>query len=737
MKKQLLSIIASVAVSTVFAQVASPSWATNQHAIFPNPTTALLPSVKIMDAVDANVVWVTGWDLNAPSRNYNWYSRSINAGVTFSGGTIYSDTNTYVIGNMEGIDANTAWVCAFKKVGPGSGQGGGAIHRTTNGGATWSNMTASGMFTNTTSFANFITFLTPSVAIANGDPINGEFELWRSTDAGLTWSLTPGANIPNPTSGEFAIVNLYAKVGTSNLWFGTNGDRMFRTTDAGITYSASPVSGIATNTITEIAFSSPLNGVCIEVNASSVQELWHTSDGGATWSQISPVPTNMGTWDITPIPGTGYLVSYDAGTNSKISYSSDNGVTWTDWGSTGIPYVTGDFVDGTTGWAGGIDFTDANSNNFTNVWKYTGTAISGTVSPSAAFSLPPTICIGSSASTVVPVNTSLGSPSLSYSWSVVGSGATLSSNTASAPTITFPSANVYTVVLTATNTIGANTSSFVINVIACSAPVSSFSVANACNNVSVVTNNSSTGSPSPSYFWSVSPSNVTITPSPVAANPAFLFSTTGTYSITLVTTNATGSTSTTQTVSAAPCVATGSIGFNFNCNANRTFTTNASFANPVGGSMTYTWSVAPSANVTYTGGVSSSNVRVGLGAAATGDYTITVKVRNASGTATITQVITQEMYTCNYVGLAENTSLSNVLSIYPNPAHDQISVSLPASVDTYKVKLTNILGAVVYEDKAVKNTKENVINLSNKPKGVYFLTVETNNEKATKKIVIE
>ena len=108
MKKQLLSIFAAVSLSSMLAQVPSASWATNQQAIFPTNASVQLPGVKIMDALDVNVVWVTGFDGAAPNRNYNWYSRTINGGVTFTGGNIYSDTNTFRIANMEGIDANTA-----------------------------------------------------------------------------------------------------------------------------------------------------------------------------------------------------------------------------------------------------------------------------------------------------------------------------------------------------------------------------------------------------------------------------------------------------------------------------------------------------------------------------------------------------------------------------------------------------------------------------------------------------
>jgi len=726
MKKQLLSIFAAISVSTMLAQVPAAVWATNQDAIYPSAVTS--SGVKFMDAVDANVVWVIGRDY-ANTRNYNWFSRTTNGGTSFTGGNVYSDTNTYIIANMEAIDANTAWVSAYMK----ASQGMGAIHRTTNGGANWVNMTATGMYTNTAAFANWVTFLTPNVGIANGDPVNGEYELWRTTNGGLSWTPVPGANIPNPLSGEFAIVNLYAKVGTSNVWFGTNGNRMFRSTDAGINWNVSTV-GVATNIITEIAFSSPNNGVCYTFNGgTNATELYNTFDGGVTWAQIS-VSSTMGLFDVVGVPGTGNLVSFGASTgNELVSYSTDNGVTWIDFGSTGIPYITGDFVDGSTGWAGSFELPGAH-----DVWKFSG-VLTGTAVPVAAFTIPTDICLSGNSAVITPTNSSVGSPSLTYNWSV-SPAATLSSITATNPTITFNSANIYTVTLVASNSVGTNTTSWVVNVIACTAPVASFTLpAQACSNFSFTPGNTSTGAPTPGYLWSVSPAaNVTIAPSVAGTNPGIRIGTAGIYSITLLVTNASGTAQTTQTLNVTSCppVVSFTIPQSFQiCDAIKTFSTVQGTTNPLGasGSITYTWSVSPSTGLSYAPNLFSPNLKVTITNTTISSYTVTLRARNASGTSTLTQMIYADC-----VGITERNLLADNLIVFPNPAHEQITVTVPGSVDTYKVKLTNILGSVVFEEKNAKNSKENtVINLSNKAKGVYFLTVESNNEKVTKKIVVE
>lgn len=725
MKKQLLSLFAALSVSAAVAQVPSPSLNLNQDAVFPNAATITNPGIKFLDAVDANVVWTMGYDAAAPRRNYNWYSRSINGGVTFAGGNVYSDTNTYQMANMEGVDANTAWVSAFMK----GSQNMGAVHRTVNGGTTWTNMTATGMFTNASSFANVVSFFTPSTGIALGDPVNNEYEIWRTTDGGLSWGQIPGANIDNPLSaGEYGIVDLYYRLGSNNLWFGTNQGRMYRTTNAGLTWSASVV-GPTNSTLTEIAFSSANNGICTLVNNSAL-ELWNTSDGGVTWAQITNISPNFGRNDISGVPGTGALVSVD-NQNMIISSSTNNGVTWTDWGSTGIGYVAVDFVNATTGWAGGYDFS-----TFSNMWKYTGAALSGTTAPTVAFTLPGGLCLSGPSATVSPINNSTGSPAPTFSWSVVPAGATLSSATGSVPVITFNAPNTYTVILTATNGNGTVTGSQIIVVSACTAPTASFTLpAAACTNFTFVAVNSSAGAPAPSSFWSILPaSNTTLSPSAIATSPVFRASVAGIYTITLVTSNASGTAAVSQTLNIGSCPPNASFSIPTSirfCDV-KTFSTTNQSTNPAGvsGTINYTWTVLPNVGLTITPNRFVTNMVVNVTDPTIPQYTVSLNARNPSGVSTVTALIVMDDCT---TGISEN-SLRNVMDVYPNPVRDQLNITLPVG-DNYVVKITNLLGSVVYNE---TTSKEKVsINLANTARGVYFVTVESKTEKVTRKVVLD
>jgi aminopeptidase YwaD len=90
------------------------------------------------------------------------------------------------------------------------------------------------------------------------------------------------------------------------------------------------------------------------------------------------------------------------------------------------------------------------------------------------------------------------------------------------------------------------------------------------------------------------------------------------------------------------------------------------------------------------------------------------------------------------LGVEENNNVLAGVNVFPNPAHDQVNLSIPAGVENFKIKVVNVLGAVVLEEKVSNNTKDVIsLNMSNKPKGVYFMSLEANNEKITRKIVIE
>ncbi|MBP7808464.1 MAG: T9SS type A sorting domain-containing protein [Bacteroidia bacterium] len=359
MKKSLLIIAIAVLSLGTKAQVTpSPFW-TNQNSNF-SITSA---GIRYMHVVNPNVVWAVGYNGTVATANFNEFTRTINGGANYVSGPIYSSTVTYFPASIEALNADTAWVTAYLTAGNM-----GAIHQTTNGGVTWTNMTPVGMYTNSASFANITTFFTPLVGITMGDPVGGDFEIHRTTNGGMTWTKVPGANIPAPLGGEYGLTDVYTRFGANDVWFGTNLGRVYHSNDQGQTWTVGSIG--ATPYVNDIAFRDAMNGI-VMTNSNTA---YTTSNGGSTWTQIPSIDPNMGLNSICAIPGTSWYASCGAGTgNNVISYSTDDGATWNSWGGMNVQYLHIEFVDNTTGYAGG--FSDFTTVGLDGMFKYNGAVL--------------------------------------------------------------------------------------------------------------------------------------------------------------------------------------------------------------------------------------------------------------------------------------------------------------------------------------------------------------------------
>jgi len=80
--------------------------------------------------------------------------------------------------------------------------------------------------------------------------------------------------------------------------------------------------------------------------------------------------------------------------------------------------------------------------------------------------------------------------------------------------------------------------------------------------------------------------------------------------------------------------------------------------------------------------------------------------------------------------LSNNEFVSQNFNIYPNPTSDILNINLENNLVLDHVTIYNNLGQVV------KTVTENVINVSQLAKGLYFVEVTTNQGKATKKVIV-
>ena len=332
---------------------------TMQASAFPTPR-----AIRDIDITSATNAWAIGFDLSAASAPVQDFTRTTNGGTTWTSGTI-PNIPTWEFSNISAVDANTAWVAFFNNV-SSTNQSGGRIYKTTDGGLTWTQQ-ATTAFTSPSSFLNIVHMFDANNGWAQGDPVNGEFEMYTTTNGGTTWTQVPGANIPNPLStSEYGTVDVYTTVGNNVIYFGTNAGRVFKSTDGGLNWTVT-----ANTTLTGIdnlAFRDANNGIITEGS-----DMMRTTNGGTTWTQVAYTGDFYG-YDLKFVPGTGNTyVSTGASTapGSGSSYSKDGGNTWVAFDN--LPLLAVDFLNPTVGFAGSLN----SSATVGGIFKFNGTVISG------------------------------------------------------------------------------------------------------------------------------------------------------------------------------------------------------------------------------------------------------------------------------------------------------------------------------------------------------------------------
>ena len=343
----LLGFAASAQAQGPWTQVNSPA---------PNIFSAY--EVDRIHTLSSTLMWGTMTDRVAagtpapPTANYVVTNNPTGAGDQFDFGSVPVTANANV-GNISGISATTAIACAYPTAAfTGSGIYGGEILKTTNGGITWVKKTTATQFTGAGAFCNWVHMFTPLIGVALGDPRTATptvFEILRTTDGGETWTtLTSG--VPPAISNEYGnSQSFFALDGTGTLWAGlasatsTAPVRVLKTTDFGVNWTVSTLVTNMTGSINRLAFKDANNGICYGLtdNGTSLTsvDVARTSDGGATWTPITPVNNATGSFyraDIDAVEGRYYSV----GTRLLVappmqvaddfgSSTSTDGINWT------------------------------------------------------------------------------------------------------------------------------------------------------------------------------------------------------------------------------------------------------------------------------------------------------------------------------------------------------------------------------------------------------------------------
>lgn len=317
---------------------------------------------------DANTVWTYATAGDGSGDFYQLWGRSLDGGVTWTSGPINVGSTDLAIGSIHAMSATTAYVAVF----PNAATVQGGIWRTTNSGVTWTKQPTALFNSGTDSFTNLVHFFDENNGVCQGDPANGYFEIYTTSNGGTNWVRVPSANIPPQLDGEYGYTHNYEVVGNT-IWCGTNKGRIYKSTDMGLnwTVAQSPITDFGSAAISgNYAMKDQDNGIFI----SSDWQFFRTDDGTATWTSEFPGGEYYRNFDVAFVPGTAntYVCTGldidEIGRGS--SYSLDGGLNWFD-----INFIDAEPVDG----GGAVEFFDPThglASGFTTsasvggIWKF-------------------------------------------------------------------------------------------------------------------------------------------------------------------------------------------------------------------------------------------------------------------------------------------------------------------------------------------------------------------------------
>jgi PKD repeat protein len=443
------------------------------------------------------------------------------------------------------------------------------VWRSVDGGATWTQMTASAGW-GSRQYPAVVALPDNSIVLMGGSSLN---DTWRSTDAGATWTQV---NASSGWSGRWGSQSVVLPDNSIVLIGGYGKNDTWRSTDAGTTWTQINASPGWSARYASTSTALPDGSIVLMGGTGYLTDVWRLETAGSNAQNPSHTYTRQGTYQVSL--QSQYANGYDS--TRKTNYITVGTpvapvAAFTGTPTSGTAPLTVQFTDASTNsptsWA--WDFGDSNTTNATvqnpvhtyaaagtYTVKLTATNSAGSntatqtnyitasaqvSAPVAAFSGIPTS--GTAPLTVTFTDASTNAPT-SWAWTF-GDGST---STAQSPSHQYTAAGTYTVNLTATNSGGSNTVSqtgYITVSPAASAPVAAFStsVTNGLAPVTAGFTDASTNTPS-SWNWEYKlNSSSTWTSFSTSQNPSHDFTDAGTYDIRLTATNAGGSSTATKT----------------------------------------------------------------------------------------------------------------------------------------------------------------------------------------------
>ena len=88
-----------------------------------------------------------------------------------------------------------------------------------------------------------------------------------------------------------------------------------------------------------------------------------------------------------------------------------------------------------------------------------------------------------------------------------------------------------------------------------------------------------------------------------------------------------------------------------------------------------------------------------------------------------------------YTSLNENPSLENLISVYPNPTSDLVTIEFTGVIEGAALQLCDVQGRVLLEK--IVHTNKETISVGQFETGTYFLSIKGMKQAIVKQIIIE
>jgi photosystem II stability/assembly factor-like uncharacterized protein len=231
-----------------------------------------------LDAVDKRVAWVGG--------SAGEVLRTTDGGATWqdvsppdSAGLLFRD-----------VEAESALRASVLSIGTGDAS---RIYTTDDGGRSWR---LAFVNDDPDAFYDCMDFFPGGRrGLALSDPVDGKFRIAATEDWGRSWHVLPNDGMPPAVAGEFAFAasgTCLVTSGGRDAWFGSGGgaSRAFHSSDGGLTWTvtAAPIPAADAGGVFSLAFRNPREGVMVGGDFTAPENgedaSGFTRDRGATWS---------------------------------------------------------------------------------------------------------------------------------------------------------------------------------------------------------------------------------------------------------------------------------------------------------------------------------------------------------------------------------------------------------------------------------------------------------------------